>query len=191
MQIDLEAAARRYVRAGRSILAVEATVGVLLFAEAMDVTLSSPPSALGYQLFFLAMIAVGVCGWFAFLSTRLPPVKLQLDNRGCAFVSSDGTERRYRWDDPKLHLGLIDARFTKAALADPDRQAWLVRAEFGGVVRPTGVLTPEAFVALVLAAQAKGVSVTPIDWNEPCQGLRRVVLSNRRDAGSAEAAFPA
>ena len=188
-RFDIEPAARQYARTSRWGRLLFLLAGGALAVVDIDTLYTGPLTPVVLQLSVLGWVTAATIWWLGISSTRLPPVQLRIDSTGWAFVERSGSERLYRWDDPRLRVGFVDARGYPPVVAHPERASFKVIAKTAGVVRPRIVLTTEAFDALLTAATAHGVRVIPSDWNEPTSRQRHVIVTNRPPSSSQSIPF--
>ena len=179
VRFDLRPAANQYVRAQRGARVFFLLLGSALGGFDVYNLITTPLTSLEVELSIIAWATAVVLWWEAGITLILPPIELRIDSSGWAFVAQSGWERRYRWDDPRLKLGFVDARGYPSVAAHPDRAPFQVLAEVGSFFSPKVVLSSEAFDGLLTAATNRGVTVTPSDWNVPTQSQRVVVVTNR------------
>lgn len=174
-EFDLSGVARRFVRGKRVIRIGLAVLASLLGIEAIYELVSSPPSNLNYGLVLIAWVACAIVFGFAYLTTLLPPTRLVVDESGFTLVTERGRRTVFRWDQPNLRLQFRDASGIDGAWLNERWNPWVIslsRGFFGGVV----TLTTEAYTSVLRAAIARGLRVTPSNWEQPVNWERQVEI---------------
>jgi hypothetical protein len=105
-----------------------------------------------------------------------PPNRLVVDEGGVSFRYPSGRMIVLSWSDPKFSLRFVDARFTAYNRDHPGKQLFQVRFQPGVRPFPDGPITPKSYEFLASAAVAKGLVISPSDWNVPTGGTRNVVI---------------
>ncbi|MCI4318916.1 MAG: hypothetical protein L3K23_02135 [Thermoplasmata archaeon] len=183
---DLTAIVKRYSRWLWITRGVMFVLGFILPVDAILVDYlpsPRPPAGLEITVILLAQAPFSVC--MALFKSGASPQGVEVDELGISYTYPSGRVLRFRWDDPKLKMRFLDARFTPIYQNHPERAHYAVLTQFGGLIHANGPVTPAAFQVIMEAAARRGLEITPPDWDVPNPALRTVVVRARRPGSSS------
>ena len=141
-----------------------------LYATVRGYAESSPTAIAGLSLFLILAYVSTIVAFRVAYRGGPPPIRLRLSQQAVDLIYADGKVHFSRhWDDPEFSLTLRDFRALPQELL-MSKELWLDTGDnqfFVTGFRPSripksGLLTPEAYEAILSMARQRGCSITPI-----------------------------